>query len=371
MKKLDRYILGEFLSPLALISFGLASLMLLIQMVDHLPRLREWHATTGQVLSFYLFQFPYLVTQVLPVAVMLATLIALGSLARTSELAAMGAGGVSRARIALPILLAALGISLALLFVSETVVPAASARSRYIQKVQIEKRDVDWDQYWRDHMAKNLPGNRQMYTTNFDANQGAMQALVVLSFDGAGNVVRRLDAAGARWAQGNTWTLAKGVERLFNAQGRETSIRFFDAWPEDLGANPRDFMVDSDKRPEDLLQLSIAELQAIIVRLRATGADDRRERVCLNLRVSYPFSCLILALLGVGLPYLFPTGKRALTGAAVGLVVSLGFGLLYIVFIQVGISLGTSSSLPAALSAWMGNLAFGALGAGVLWRVNR
>lgn len=370
MKKLDRYILGEFLAPLALVVLGLASLVLLVNLVDTLPRLREWHASGAQILLFHLFQFPFLVTQVLPVGVMLATLVALGTLARSSELAAMGAGGVSRARIALPLLLASLALSLALFGVSETLVPAASARSRYIQKVQIEKRDVDFDQHWRDHMAKTLSGERQLYTRLFDATAGTMLGVAVLRFEG-GVLRQRIDAPSAHWVADGRWEFSGGCERLFNAAGRETSARFFDRWPVDLDSKPRDFMVDSDKREQDLLQLSLLELSRIIERLDATGADDRKERVCLQLRISYPFSCFILALLGVALPYLFPTGKRAMAGAALGLLVSLGCGMLYIVFIQVGISLGKSGTLPILLSAWLGNLVFGAIGTFTLWKVSR
>ena len=96
MRKLDRYILSEFLGPLGLVTVGLATLVLLVQLVDQLPRLKQWNPSGADVLLYYVLQFPYLVTQVVPVAVMLATLIALGSLARGSELTAMGAGGVSR-----------------------------------------------------------------------------------------------------------------------------------------------------------------------------------------------------------------------------------------------------------------------------------
>jgi lipopolysaccharide export system permease protein len=120
-----------------------------------------------------------------------------------------------------------------------------------------------------------------------------------------------------------------------------------------------------------LLQLSISELSSIIRRLKSTGADYQKELVCLNLRISYPFSCLILALLGVSLPYLFPTGRRAMTGAALGFLVSLVCGMLYLVSIQIGISLGKSGILPALLSAWLGNILFAAAGIFVLWKVNR
>jgi len=349
---------------------GLASLVLLVQVVDTLPRLREWHASAGQIISFHLFQFPFLVTQVLPVGVMLATLVALGGLARSSELAAMGAGGVSRARIALPLLMASLALSVGLFAVSETLVPAASARSRYIQKVQIEKRDPDFDRSWRDHMAKNLSGGRQLYAQYFEANSGTMQWVAMLRFDN-GVLRQRIDAQSALWLSNGRWKFKTGAERLFGPDGHETSARFFDSWPVDLGSKPRDFMVDSDKREQDLLQLSLVELTSIIDRLKATGADDRKERVCRQLRVSYPFSCFILALLGCALPYLFPSGKRAMAGAALGLLVSLGCGMMYIVFIQVGISLGKSGTLPILLSAWLGNIVFGTIGGFTLWRVSR
>lgn len=370
MKKLDRYILGEFLAPLALVVLGLASLVLMVQVVDTLPSLRQWHATVGQIVAYHLFQFPYLATQVLPVGVMLATLAALGSLARSSELAAMGAGGISRLRIAAPLLAAALVISVLLLAVSETLVPFASDRALYIQKVQIEKRNVEYDVANRDHMAKSLPGDRQMYCRNFDADSGRMLGLTLMRFN-QDDLAQRIDADKAQWTGGHQWQLSGGVERTFDARGRELTLRSFATWPVDLGVQPKDLMVDADKREQDLLELSIAQLWTIIQRQDATGADDRKERVCLQLRLSYPFSCLILALLGVSLPYLFPTGRRAMTGAALGLLVSLGCGMIYLVFIQVGISLGENGKLPIVLSAWMGNLVFAGIGGFTLWRVNR
>jgi lipopolysaccharide export system permease protein len=370
MKKLDRYILGEFFPPLLLVVFGLSSVVLLVQVVDMLPRLRDWHATPSQIVLFHLFQLPFLAAQVLPVGVMLATLVALGGLARNSELAAMGAGGVSRWRIAQPLLWAAFALSLLLFVLSETLVPAASARSRWIQKVQIEHRDVDFDQGWREHMAKNLSGHRQLYVHGYDAGLGIMQRLAILRFD-QGVLAERIDAQSAKHLNNGTWHLGPGTLRLFDADGRETQATSFRELDQDLGSEPRDFMVDSDKNENDLVQLSIGELRSIIHRLAVTGGDDRKERVVMQVRISYPFSCLILALLGVGLPYLFPSGKRAMAGAALGLVTSLACGMLYLVLVQVGISLGKSGSLPILLSAWMGNLIFGGVGAYTLWRVNR
>ncbi|MGO8713319.1 MAG: LptF/LptG family permease [Rhizomicrobium sp.] len=68
-------------------------------MVDQLPRLRWYQPSLAQELLYYAFQFPYFVTQVLPVGVMLATLIALGGLARNSELTSLPAVASSRSLV--------------------------------------------------------------------------------------------------------------------------------------------------------------------------------------------------------------------------------------------------------------------------------
>lgn len=348
----------------------MALLVALVQVVDTLPRLREFGGSGGQIVLYHLLLFPYIVTQAVPVGVMLATLVALGNLARGSELAAMGAGGVSRARIALPILGAALGVSLVLWAVSELVVPKATATARYVLKAKIEKRDLVYDTPWRTDMAKRLSDDRMLYSRGFHAQLQRFNDLTLVRLSN-GRIVQRLDATQVAFLSGTRWKAENGIERVFDNNGHLQTARSFREWPIDLGVGPQDLMVDSDKRDEDLLQMSMRELSSLVTLLRATGSEFRRELICLHVRISYPFSCLVLALLGVSLPYLFPSGRRAATGAALGVLVSLGFGILFLVFIKIGISLGTSGRLPILLSAWIGNILFAIAGGWTLWKVNR
>ncbi|MES2201496.1 MAG: LptF/LptG family permease [candidate division FCPU426 bacterium] len=370
MKVLDKYIIKEFLAPLGLVVLGISTLVLLVQAVDNLPRLRETGASNQLILLYYLTDFPFLVTQVIPIAMMLAALIALGSLARSSELTAARAGGVSAFRIALPILVVGLLLSLALFAVSETLVPKASYYSRYIKKVKIEKRDMNYDVAWRSNMAKSLSGDRQLFCKEYDSAAGVMREVIIITRKD-GRIAERIDAERMVYEKASGWTLSDGVERIFDESGEEKALRNFSRWRVDIAEIPEDFMVDSDKREQDLLQLSMAELSDIIQVLKKTGASYRKELICLHLRVSYPLSCFILALLGVSLPFLFPFGRRAMAGAALGVLVALGCGMFYLVFIQVGISLGKSGNLPILLSAWLGNLVFLTVGAGALWKANR
>ena len=369
MKTLDRYILRQFFSPLALIVLGIAGLVLLVQVVDTLPGFRDWKAPLSYIALFHALQFPYLVLQVLPMGIMLATLISLGGLARTSELAAMRAGGISPARISQPILMAALCLALLDGAMAEWVVPASTDRAHYVQKVLIEKRNTDYDSPWRERMVKGATGGRQIYLDHYDASRGNMGGVVVLE-EKDGRLLSRIDASGGRY-EPEGWVLYGGVERSFNAAGFEAKVRRFKRLPlPALKEKPSDFVVESNQREEDLLLLSSAKLMRIIQVLRTTGADSRREESCLHVRLAYPLACFVLALLGCSIPFLFPSGRRAVAGAAIGLLATLAAGMLYLVCIQVGVSLGTDGVLPPMAGAWIGNLAFGGLGAVALWRAN-
>ena len=372
LKRLDRYLLSEFTAPLALVVLGLASLVWLTQLIDTLPRLRNaWNAPYSLIFVHHLFEFPYLITQVVPVGVMLASLISLGNLARNSELTALRAGGVSAWRIAIPIVSVALIGSLLLLVLSESMVPWASHKARYVQRVLIEKRSMIYDRPWRVNMAKSLSGGRQLFARQFDAPSGTFVNLVVLKRDGA-DIIERTDAQRAKYDfSTQTWTMHKGLEQTFDKEGRVLSSRPFESWPLNLSKVPDDFMVDTDRREEDLVKLSIPDLQEIIAVLKSTGADFRKELTCLHLRISYPFSCFILALLGVSIPFLFPSGRRSVVGAALGALIAISTSLSYLVFVQVGLSLGKSGFMAPIPAAWMANVVFLGLGMFALWKVNR
>jgi lipopolysaccharide export system permease protein len=339
-------------------------------MVDKLPQWRPWSPSPQLIFLYWLTHFPYLVTEVLPIGVLLSALISLGGLARNSELAAARAGGVSGIRIAAPILAAALAISILHFGISEFVISKASDYSRYIEKVLIQKRDVNFDVAWRSNMAKSLSDNRQLFCKDYDSSLGQMRQVIIITRQDQ-RISGRIDAQSMDYKPGAGWTLHNGVERVFNAEGDETSLRNFKQWPAAVNEGPRDFMVDSDKHEDDLVELSMAELKDIIAVLMKTGADYRKELICYYLKVSVPFSCFILALLGVSLPFLFPSGRRAVTGAAVGLLVSIGCGMLYLVCIQIGLSLGKLGYLPMLLSAWIGNLVFLGAGLSALWKASR
>lgn len=141
MTRLDRYILREalpvFLFGLVLyVSFGLIS--------NILPR-AQWMGTAelASILKWLALQVPYTAVQAMPIAGLLAVMLAFGRLARENELLVMQAGGISVLRVARLFLLGGLllsGLSLAL---SEWVVPWANRATAVV--------------YWNELIPERTP----------------------------------------------------------------------------------------------------------------------------------------------------------------------------------------------------------------------
>src|SRR5690606_22808784 len=95
----DRYVLREALPPFV---FGLRLYAWLAVVSGTRPRL-EWIGGTpvGELLAWLALQLPQALVQTLPIALVLAVLIALGRLASEHELLAMQVGGVPLRRVAL------------------------------------------------------------------------------------------------------------------------------------------------------------------------------------------------------------------------------------------------------------------------------
>lgn len=97
MKRLDRYLLNESLTPFF---FGLLLYSGLAVMSANFPRL-QWVVGTpfADLLYWLLLQFPAAMVQTLPIALLLAVLLSFGGLAAANELLAVQAGGIALGRL--------------------------------------------------------------------------------------------------------------------------------------------------------------------------------------------------------------------------------------------------------------------------------
>jgi hypothetical protein len=98
MKIFDRYVLGQFLPALGFALLSFVSLFLALEFIDKLSRFLDHGASAWTLFRFFMWRVPYVLVMMCPIAVLLATFLTLGQMARFRELVAIATSGEPGAR---------------------------------------------------------------------------------------------------------------------------------------------------------------------------------------------------------------------------------------------------------------------------------
>jgi len=99
MTTLDRYISTLFLRNLAFILLALVSLYALIEFIEKVDDFIENQAALINYVLFPIYNLPLMISNTLPMAVLLGAFATIGDLSRTNQLTALLGGGISISRI--------------------------------------------------------------------------------------------------------------------------------------------------------------------------------------------------------------------------------------------------------------------------------
>lgn len=346
-----RHLLTTFLRNLVYTLVGALVLFSMMDLLDHIGSLVDNAATPSMVARYYTYKAAWILDTVLPVAMLMATLFTVGTMARYLELTALFAAGWSLLQVARPLIVAALIVTVFSLFWREYVLPEANLHRNQVWEVEIHRKP---DRI-RPTQQIALTGRdgRLYYAQKYDPNTGILTGLKIVTVDGP-RVVERIDADRAEW-DGAFWTLVDGTRRTFEGDV-ETTTSFERITARDLSVNPRSFFRDRI-RPEDM---NIRQLREHADLIRHSGGDPTTALVDIQFNLAFPLVNLIVVLMGVVLA----SGPRKTTIASgFGLTLLVSFG--YYLFMNFGRALGHGGSLPPAVAAWSGNcfyaLAFGLL----------
>lgn len=344
----DRLVLREFLFLLML---SLGACIAIFAVVDLFEKIREFldgRATAFMIVRYYAYKVPFVVVNVLPVALLMSTFLTLGQMSKFNELTAMATAGVSTDRIILPLILVGIvcvGVSFAL---SEGVVPEATRRREQILDTEIRRRTVREPTEFANLSALGRDGRVYLVKLYLAKERRMHDVLVSEMKDGA--IVRRVDARRARW-DGRQWIFEEGVVRTFD-EGTEKAVPFaVQAFPE-LSETPDDFR----KRPEDPEEMGFGELARYVERLRRSGLRVDKYVVQLDLKLAFPWINLIVVVMGAAL-----AARLRNPNAAVGFGVSVFTAFFYYGLMRAGEALGEGGTLPPLVAAWAANAVFGTI----------
>jgi len=356
---LSNYIASTYLKLLALCIGAFVSIYLVIDFLDRIRRLTRSETEIKYIALFFLYKIPGIVTQVIPLAILMATLLTLGGLSRTSEINAMRGCGISLLRITGPILAIALATSCVTIFANEVLTPASYARMQYIQQVLIDKKNPNT--FFRQQNIWYKDDKAILEAKLFDPDTKTLKGITLWQMETGIQPVRRIEAEQGVYVN-NGWQFKNVVVRILS-NGSAVSTFNLPELPMPLGLRIDDLKV-LEKGTDNM---GILALSSYCDKLRRGGYDPTRYLAQMHSRISLPFASLVMAFLGI--PFALRGGRSS--GIALGIAISLGIGFSYFIINSTLLSFGQAGVLPPVVSAWAANSIFAALGVWLTMTVNR
>jgi lipopolysaccharide export system permease protein len=348
---LTRYTLAFFYRFFFLSLGSFTGLYLLIEFFEKADNFARKHAVLSQYLVYFLGTIPMIVTQIIPLAVLMGVFMTIGTLSHSNELTAMRAGGMSLPRITLPLLVMGLIISLTVLAANEWLVPITTREANRVYRFDVEKEQqltITRDKVWLKD------GNALVNIRLVIPGQNLLQGISIQELYANGRPASRIDATRATYSAG-TWHGENVTTTRFSATSGEVVDVVKSATAAlPLTKNPKDFSAISERNDE----MTISFLAYMAQRVKNEGYDPTRYRVDMHGRLATPFASLIMAILGI--PFALQRGRGS--SPAVGIAISIFIGISYHLFQGMMLALGYSGSIPILLAAWTPNALFGALG---------
>ncbi|MCP4546120.1 MAG: YjgP/YjgQ family permease [bacterium] len=364
MRIIDRYVLGQFIKIVVIGIVAFLVIYLVIDFFENIGKFIDKGTSSMTIVKLYLYKLPAILNLILPVAMLLASLFCLGRLSRNSELSAIIAAGIPLMRILLPIIIFSALVSMATYVFNEQVITRANRALEQLERYELNK-ETRSNSTVRHNIHKIGEDGTLYWAESYFISQQRFENLVLLRYENS-QLKEYINAKHAFWSAGH-WRLVQGYHHSFalsSGQERpeEGTYHFEHLDMEELAETPDDFC--EDERNPDIMEAR--ELRNYIVEQTSAGTNVDRLWVDLHVKSSFPWSNLLIVLLGCALS---ASKRRISMASGFGLTVAIAF--VYLIFLQVGLSLGHNHTLPPLLAAWVGNIVFFLVGVVLLARASR
>lgn len=357
MKLLDKYILKEFLRFFIVICITFIALYLIIDFFGKVRMFLSNNATIFQILTFFLYSIPMIISNILPPAVLLATLMAYGSLSKFSEITAMKANGISLYRISLPALIFAAVMAVALFYFTEMITPASLQKTEYMEKVVIQKQQTMG--YFKQNEIW-YRGSDSIYNFKmFDVSNDSLRGITINYLNNDFTLRMRIDAKSAQWKD-NTWVFYDLLTTVFDSNNSPV-LEWSNEKIVNIPEKPNDFKIVQ----KDAEKMGYFELKKYVKKIQKEGYDVTRYLVYLQGKIAFPFVIIIMIFIGVS--FSLRSERSGGIMQSVGIGIFIGFSYFYVYALCM--SLGLSGRIPALIAAWGANIIFSIAAAILFYRM--
>ncbi len=350
-KILVRYLIRQNLFYLALVFGAGLSIYFLIELFDRLDDFLKAGVGADVIVLYFFAKTPLIISQIFPAVFLLSLIIQFSLMHRNREIVALQACAVSFLEIGRTVLLYALVWACLLFAFSQVVGTKGYSVANRIWKEDVRKKQA------ATQILRNVWFREGRYVVTIRSCQpfqGKGTGVVVYTLAENSRTLERIVTAQSVDIQEGRWRL-HGAEVVTPATFSREKKDLFELR---LRTNPKEFVtLKNDKAPQ---YISFWDLANVIQGLDAAGSNVENLRTALHVKVSYPFSLVIMALVAIVLTMTFSNIYRCVVA---GLLIIFVYYALFVI----GSSAGETGTLTPALAAWMANFVFGCVfGGGML-----
>jgi lipopolysaccharide export system permease protein len=346
MNLINRYIIRETVIYFLLSLLSVLCIFIAIDYLGTMDEFIEAEISLWRAFQFVVLKIPFICTQAMPVILLLAILIVFGLMSKRNELMILNSSGVSIYGLVKPVLMVAATAALLLFYLAEHIVPLTMLQANAIQNREIRKKTnvaVKERNIW-------IKGHRQItHIQYFNPSGQSINGFTRYYFNDKFQLIRRIDAKAGNFVE-NQWRLSDCMDQRLNTSTDTYDIEIRDTLQEDLHLHPDDFRQIIRKSEE----MNFRELSAYVRKVENEGYDATTYRVDLYAKSAYPFICIIMAMVAIGLT----ARRRLVKGLPVSITYGISIGFLYYVFHSFCVSLGYGGILPPLAAAWAANFIF-------------
>lgn len=350
IKIADRYILKRYLFTFFFITISLLFVMTIFNWIDYNDKFTKNHAPASLVLEYYIYMQPYFLNIIVSVCALLAALMSFANLSKFNELIALQAGGVSRMRMIVPVLVAAIFISIGMLAFNEYITVAASSKKDYIFNELVLKKKVMKDT--RNRLIQRFRHDGLIYIDTYHTRDTVMTGVIFQYITDDMAFTKRIDADSVIW-QNDDWVLKNA--RIHTHATPDDSVFSFNQYSQyrlaDFQLTPADFEMKLF-RPGKIDRFNtIPEMLDYAEKLAFFGQPTFIVDYEIYNALFFPFSIFFMTFIGAILGSI-----HSRRGLMLYFFICLFICLLYIIVIVVGSVLGQNNTISPFLGALLPHL---------------